>query len=150
MRRNARIGDRSDRTFQNRIGSSVAAGVRRIEAITAEEADRNVMETKEVLSEIRSLLKNPKDVVLATKTLLEEKHALEKKVEAFHQAQANLLKDQLASRVVRTNGHSVIVEKITLPDSESLKNVAYGLRNQFDDLVLVLAADIDGKPQVAS
>ncbi|MEJ7645386.1 MAG: alanine--tRNA ligase [Chryseolinea sp.] len=129
--------------------SSVAAGVRRIEAITAEEADRNVLETADLLGEIRSLLKHPKDLVAATRILLDEKHALEKKVETFYHAQANVVKDQLTTKVVKTNGYSLIMEKITLPDNESLKNIAYSLRNQFEDLVLILAADIEGKPQVA-
>jgi alanyl-tRNA synthetase len=74
---------------------------------------------------------------------------LEKKLEVFQQEQANVLKDQLASRVVKNNGHSVIIEKISVPNADVLKNIAYGLRNQFDDLLLVLAADVDSKPQVA-
>lgn len=129
--------------------SSVAAGVRRIEAITASEADRYVRETTGLLESLRALLKNPKDIVAATKSLLEEKHGLEKKIEKFHQEQANAMKDQLALRAKKQNGYSVIIEKVTVPDADVLKNIAYGLRNQFDDLVLVLAADVDSKPQVA-
>jgi len=129
--------------------SSVAAGVRRIEAITADEAERYVRNELQVLDELRTLLKNPKDLITTTKNLLEERHALEKKVEGFQQEQANLLKDQLAAKAVKNNGHSVIIERITVPSADILKNIAYGLRNQFDDLVLVLAAEIDQKPQVA-
>jgi len=129
--------------------SSVAAGVRRIEAITADEAERYVREELGLLDQVRTLLKNPKDLITTTKTLLEEKHTLEKKLEVFQQEQANLLKDQLASKMVRNNGHSVIIEKVSVPNADVLKNIAYGLRNQFDDLVLVLAADVDSKPHVA-
>jgi alanyl-tRNA synthetase len=128
--------------------SSVAAGVRRIEAITADEAERYVREEMGLLDQVRTLLKNPKDILTTTKTLLEEKHALEKKLEVFQQEQANTLKDQLASRVVKNNGYSLIIEKISVPNADALKNIAYGLRNQFDDLLLVLAADVDSKPQV--
>ena len=129
--------------------SSVAAGVRRIEAITATEADRYVRETTDLVESLRSLLKNPKDLLATTKALLEERSSLEKKVEAFHQLQANAIKDQLATRVQKQNGYSVIIEKVSVPDADSLKNIAYGLRNQFDDLVMVLAANVDNKPQVA-
>lgn len=129
--------------------SSVAAGVRRIEAITADEAERYIREELQLLDQVRMLLKNPKDLVTTTKNLLEERHSLEKKVEGFQQEQANMLKDQLASKVVKNNGHSVIIERVTVPNADILKNIAYGLRNQFDDLVLVLAAEIDNKPQVA-
>lgn len=129
--------------------SSVAAGVRRIEAITASEAERFVRHSQELVSSLRSLLRNPKDLVGATRTLLEEKHALEKQVEVFHQEHANMLKDKLAATVKKQNGYSVIIEKVSVPDANVLKNIAYGLRNQFDDLVMVLAADVASKPQVA-
>ncbi|HEY5917900.1 MAG TPA: alanine--tRNA ligase, partial [Chryseolinea sp.] len=129
--------------------SSVAAGVRRIEAITADEAERYVRDELQLLDHVRTLLKNPKDLVTTTKTLLEEKHLLEKKVEGFQQEQANVLKDQLAAKAVKNNGHSVIIERVTVPSADILKNIAYGLRNQFEDLVLILAAEIDNKPQVA-
>jgi alanyl-tRNA synthetase len=129
--------------------SSVAAGVRRIEAVTAEEAERFVRDEFALLEQLRGLLKNPKDIISSTKTLLEEKHALEKKVEFFQQEQANVLKDKLATKVVKQNGYSLILEKVSVPNAEALKNIAYGLRNQFDDLLLILAADVEGKPQVS-
>jgi alanyl-tRNA synthetase len=129
--------------------SSVAAGVRRIEAITAVNAENFVRQEIALLDEVRSLLKNPKDLVTSVKTLAEEKHALEKKLETFHNQQANQLKDELAKKATKSNGHTLIIEKISLPSGDALKNIAYALRNQFDDLVLVLAADVDSKPQVA-
>ncbi len=128
--------------------SSVAAGVRRIEAITAEGAEHYVREALHVLEEVRTLLKNPKDIVTTTRNLLEEKHALEKKVELFQQEQANQLKDDLAKKAVKSNGYHLIIEKISVSNAESLKNIAYGLRNQFDDLLLILAAEVENKPQV--
>jgi alanyl-tRNA synthetase len=79
---------------------------------------------------------------------LEEKHALEKKLEFFQQEQTNQLKDQLAKKAVKNNGYHLILEKVTVANAESLKNIAYGLRNQFDDLLLILAADVENKPQV--
>lgn len=129
--------------------SSVAAGVRRIEAVTADEAERYVREELELLDQVRSLLKNPKDVVATTKTLLEEKHALEKKLEAVHQEKANAIKNELAGKAVKSNGYHLIIEKVSVPNADALKSIAYSLRNQFDDLLLVLAADVDSKPQVA-
>ncbi|MBA4057352.1 MAG: alanine--tRNA ligase, partial [Marivirga sp.] len=99
--------------------SSVAAGVRRIEAITADEAERYVREEIGLLDQVRTLFKNPKDLLTTTKTLLEEKHALEKKLEVFQQEQANMLKDQLASKVVKNNGYSLIIEKISVPNAEA-------------------------------
>ena len=128
--------------------SSVAAGVRRIEAITAEGAERFIREELNVLEEVRQLLKNPKDILASARNLLEEKHALEKKLEEFQQEQANRIKDELAKKATKSNGYHLIIERVSVSNAESLKNIAYGLRNQFDDLLLVLAADVANKPQV--
>lgn len=129
--------------------SSVAAGVRRIEAVTAEGAQEYINQSLSLLNEVKTLLKNPKDTASSLQNLIEEKHLLEKKLEALHQEQANALKDTLAAKANKSNGHTLILEKVTVPNADALKNIAYALRNQFEDLLLVLAADVDGKPQVA-
>lgn len=128
--------------------SSVAAGVRRIEAITADVAEAFVRSEVSLLDEVRSLLKNPKDVSAAVKTLVEEKQALEKKLEAFNQEKANQIKDVLVTKVVKTAGKTLIIEKVSVPNADALKNIAYALRNQFEDLLLILAAEVEGKPNV--
>jgi len=128
--------------------SSVAAGVRRIEAITADEAEKFVKENLNLLDQVKELLKNPKDLLTATKNLLEEKNALEKKLETVYQDKANQLKDELAKKVVKSDGYSLILEKVSVPNADAAKNIAYALRNQFDDLLLILAAEVEGKPQV--
>jgi alanyl-tRNA synthetase len=129
--------------------SSVAAGVRRIEAVTAEGAFDYLNGFYLQLGQIKEHLKNPKDVVAAIQTLTEEKHALEKKLEMIYQQQANVIKDVLATNVIQTNGYSLILEKVMVPNADALKSIAYALRNQFDDLLMILAAEVDGKPQVA-
>jgi alanyl-tRNA synthetase len=129
--------------------SSVAAGVRRIEAITSEGAEEFIRTELGLLDELRSLLKNPKDLVASVKSLADEKHALEKKIDALNAEKANLIKDELVKKATRSNGSTIVIEKISVPSADALKNIAYALRNQFDDLLMVLAADIDNKPQVA-
>lgn len=129
--------------------SSVAAGVRRIEAVTALEAERYIREELHTLQQLRGLFRNPKDILATGKNILEERHLLEKKLEALQQEQANTLKDQLAAKAVKSNGYHLILEKVSAPSADALKNIAYALRNQFEDLLLILAAEIDNKPQVA-
>jgi alanyl-tRNA synthetase len=128
--------------------SSVAAGVRRIEAITGEAAEKYVRSELGLLDEIKRFLKNPKDVIISLKSLADEKHVLEKKLEVLHGERANQIKNELALKAVKSNGHTLILEKVSVPNADSLKNIAYALRNQFDDLLLILAADVDHKPQV--
>jgi alanyl-tRNA synthetase len=129
--------------------SSVAAGVRRIEAVTSEGAQEFVNQSLAMLGEVKSLLKNPKDLAASVQSLIEGKHLLEKKLEVINIERANLIKEDLVRKAVKQNGITLINEKVTVPSADALKNIAYALRNQFEDLVMVLAADVEGKPNVA-
>jgi alanyl-tRNA synthetase len=129
--------------------SSVAAGVRRIEAVTADGAFEYLNGFYNEMGQIKAQLKNPKDVVASIQTLVDEKHGLEKKLEIIYQQQTNTLKDVLAAKAVKSNDYTLVLERVSVPNADSLKNIAYALRNQFDDLLMILAADIEGKPQVA-
>jgi alanyl-tRNA synthetase len=129
--------------------SSVAAGVRRIEAVTAAGAEMWVREQLEQLAEVKRVFKNPKDILAAARAIQEEKHTLEKKLEHLHLQQAAQLKEQLALKAVKQEGQTLIIDRIEVPSAEVLKNIAYALRQQFADLLLILAATIDGKPHVA-
>jgi alanyl-tRNA synthetase len=128
--------------------SSVAAGVRRIEAVTGEEAHVLIQRQWSLVEEIRNLLKNPKDTLAAVRQMINEKQELEKKLERLYQEQARYLKDDLAKRAVHKNGARLIIEKVSVPHADVLRQVAYALRNQFEDLFLVLAANVDNKPMV--
>jgi alanyl-tRNA synthetase len=129
--------------------SSVAAGVRRIEAITAENAEQYVRTELGLLEEVKALLKNPKDIVASIRSLSEEKHTLEKKLEMINQERANQIAADLAQKASTSNGHTLILERVSVPNADALKNIAYSLRNKFEDLLLILAAEVDNKPQVA-
>lgn len=129
--------------------SSVAAGVRRIEAVTGRGAEKWVSERVDELTEIKRIFKNPKDLIAASRALLEEKHALEKELERLYLQQAGVLKERLSAKAIRLHGQTRIIEQIEVPNAEVLKNLSYALRNQFDDLLLILAADVAGKPQVS-
>lgn len=128
---------------------SVAAGVRRIEAVTSEGAEAYIHSALALLGEIKTLLKNPKDVAASLQTLIEDKKLLEKKLADAEQDRANHLKEVLAAKATPKNGVTLIVERVSAPSGEALKNIAYALRNQFPDLLMVLAAEVDQKPQVA-
>ncbi len=129
--------------------SAVAAGVRRIEAVTADKAEALVDEQFNTLRDLRELLKGPKDVKKAVADLLQEKNALARQVEAYQVAQAGAIRESLLQKVRRGNGVSVIAERVTLPSADALKQIAFELKGQVENLFLVLAADVQGKPQVA-
>ncbi|GAB3992370.1 alanine--tRNA ligase [Spirosoma daeguense] len=128
---------------------SVSTGVRRIEAKTSAGAEALVNEQMAVVTELKELLKAPKDVVKAVQALLEERSTLQKQVEALQNEKVQQIKNQLLDKVEVVNGHSRLVEKVDVPSADALKQLAYDLKAKVDNLAVVLGADINGKPQLA-
>lgn len=129
--------------------SAVAAGVRRIEALTGPKAFAYVQEQERLLKSVKELLKNPADLTKAVSTLLDEQKKLSKEIEALHTKQAGQVKDGLKEQIKEINGISSLVIKVALPNGDALKKLSFELKNEIDNLFAVLAADIVGKPQLA-
>jgi len=128
--------------------SSVAAGVRRIEAVTAIEAENYVNEQLAALHQVAEILKGPKDIVKAALELVEEKSKLQKQLEELYAKQGKEIKEQLLGKIYKPNGVNYIIEKVEIASADALKQIAFDLKAKVDDLYLVLAADIEGKPQI--
>jgi len=94
------------------------------------------------------LLKNPKDIGKSIETLLDENSKLKKEIEKSVLERSSGLKNELAKKVQQIDGVNFIAEKVALPNADAVKNLAYQLKDIVSDLFLVLAADIDGKPNL--
>ena len=133
---------------------SVSTGVRRIEAKTSEGALVLLNEQEATLNALGELLRAPKDLLKAVQSLLDERVALQKKVDALENEKVQQIKvrllEQIAPLNVNRNGAPfVLVEQVNVPSAEALKQLAYDLKANADNLALVLGADIGGKPQLA-
>jgi alanyl-tRNA synthetase len=128
---------------------SISAGVRRIEAITSIAAESYMRDKEELLKEIQDLLKNPKDVKKAIESLLQERNELRKEVESLHLTKASGLKTELLKQFVEKEGVNTLIAQVELPNADSLKKLAYELKNEVSNALIVLAAKIEDKPQVA-
>ncbi|RYY36844.1 MAG: alanine--tRNA ligase, partial [Sphingobacteriaceae bacterium] len=128
--------------------SAVAAGVRRIEAITGIGAENYINAQSLLVNQLKDILKNPKDISKSIESLLEENNRLKKEVEKGILEKASGLKDDLAKTAEQINGINFIAQKVALPNADAIKNLAYALKDIVSDLYLVLAADIDGKPSL--
>ena len=126
--------------------SAVAAGVRRIEAITGIGAENYINEQSKLVHQLKELLKNPKDLGKSIESLLEENSKLKKELEKALIEKSSGLKDELAKKVQNINGINLIAERVALPNTDAVKNLAYQLKDIVSDLFLVLAIEIDGKP----
>jgi alanyl-tRNA synthetase len=128
--------------------SAVAAGVRRIEAITGIAAENYINNQSKLVQQLKELLKNPKDLSRSVESLLEENAKLKKEVEKAILEKSSGLKDELAQKAVLINDVNFIAQKVQLPNADAIKNLAYQLKDIVPNLFLVLAADIDGKPSL--
>ncbi len=88
--------------------SAISAGVRRIEAITAEAAEKFVSDAIGQLTEVKELFKNPKDLTAGIQDLQEENKVLKKEIEKLMAAQAGNMKEDLIKSAEDINGVKVI------------------------------------------
>ncbi|MEL6718851.1 MAG: alanine--tRNA ligase [Bacteroidota bacterium] len=127
---------------------AVAAGVRRIEAVTADAAENFINKELDQLSSVRSLFKNPKNVVKSVADLQDENKKLQKQIEQLLAAQATALQGQLKDQFEEKNGVNLLASKVSLEDSKALKNLSYQLEKEVGNAVIVFGAVIKGKPQL--
>ncbi|HRD53972.1 MAG TPA: alanine--tRNA ligase [Flavobacteriales bacterium] len=129
--------------------SALAAGIRRIEAITSVEAERMINEKLAKLEAIEALLKNPADVVAAVQKLAEQNTALTKELEKAAREKVKRYATAIpAKATANSKGVKVLVEQLDL-DAQGLKDLGFTLREQHSDLALVAGSVIDGKPLLA-
>jgi alanyl-tRNA synthetase len=128
--------------------SAIAAGVRRIEAITGKRAETYVNDQIKTLKSIRELLKGSKDIFAGVTSLQKENTELTKKMEAFGRERLKMLKSALKSKILAENGTNIIADQVDVDNAAMMKDLAFQLKNEVDNLFLVLGADIDGKPNL--
>ncbi len=122
----------------------IAAGIRRIEAITAEKAEMYWEERQQLIDALEEILKNPKDLVKSVKTLLEENQVLKKQISESFKIKLEQLKELLKTKVQQINGINFLAVKVDL-DAEQTKNLGWELNKEIPDLFLLLANESDGK-----
>ncbi|MCM4155274.1 alanine--tRNA ligase [Gramella sp. AN32] len=124
--------------------SAVASGIRRIEAITGEAAMKFFEEQTQMLDEIKSGLKSNNNPVKAVQSLQEENASLKKQVESLLRDKAKNLKTDLKSEIEHKNGVNFLAKKVDL-DAAGIKDLAFQLGDEIDNLFLLFGAEQDGK-----
>ncbi len=124
--------------------SAIAAGIRRVEAITNDAVKDYFLIQDDELSKIKTTFKNPTNVLNAVTNLQEENTKLKKEVEQLLKDKAASLKDDLIKNVVEINGVNFLATKINL-DNNTVKNLAFELADKVDNLFFINGANINGK-----
>ncbi|KQC01157.1 alanine--tRNA ligase [Pedobacter sp. Hv1] len=128
--------------------SAVAAGVRRIEAITAAKAEQFIVNQSKELNQLKALLKGNQNISAAVQTLIEENTRLKKEVEKSILAKAGDMKQDIAATATNINGVNFIAAHVDLPNAEAVKNLAFEVKALVPDLYLVFTTLIDDKPGI--
>jgi alanyl-tRNA synthetase len=135
--------------FKIKHEAAVAAGVRRIEAVCGYAAAQYIHETFSELSAIRTLLKNPANILKYIENLSSENSALSKKLEGLEAKQLIGIRNELLQKTQLIDNISFIGEMIEVNSADALKKLCVDCKNQLLDHVVVLCANIDGKAFVA-
>ncbi len=123
--------------------SAVASGIRRVEAISAEQATSFYEDRLSMINELGAMLKT-QDVMKSVRQLMEENQQLNKKIAQLNTAKAGDLKTDLLKEAKEINGVDFIAKSVEL-DAKAIKNLAFELTKSNDNLLLVLASQNDGK-----
>ncbi len=129
--------------------AAIAAGIRRIEAKTSLNAEKFIKNELETLDGIKSLFKNQKNLQQTVQSLIDENSKLNKQIEGFQKEKAKGLKSELLNKSVDINGINVIAEQIEVDSAQSIKDIAFQLKGEMDNLFLVLGSKINGKASIA-
>ena len=135
--------------FKIKHEAAVAAGVRRIEAVSGKAVEALINEQFEQVRIIRENLKNPKELSKAVDTLLSDNSELRKRIESLEAKQLIVIKNELLQQTENINGISFLGAVVEVSNADSLKKLCFELKNELTNYVVVLTAAIDGKAQVA-
>ena len=107
--------------------SSIAAGVRRIEAVTAENAEEFVFAQQDLIRELRSLMNNMPNLVQAMRKSIEENTEMKKQIEDYIQEKSARLKEEIVAKATESNGIRVM-QYIGKGNAGAMKNVAFQIK----------------------
>jgi len=121
--------------------SAIAAGVRRIEAVTGTEAENYINNQIKLLGEIKESLKNPKDVLNSIENLKEENKTLQNELEKLRNEKVLQVRDALLKETESiVDGISIIAKQIYIDNADSVKNLVFELKSQLPNTVVLLGA----------
>ena len=124
--------------------SAVAAGIRRIEAITNDAVKDFYSENNRLYLEIKARLNNTKQPIRALENLQEENNNLKKQIDHLLKEKASSIKSELKNEIKDVNGINFLAKKIDL-DASGIKDLCFELGSQFENLFLLFGAEQNGK-----
>lgn len=128
--------------------ASIAAGIRRIEAVTAYAAENFVYEQLTDLNKIKQKLKNPKNIEQAVETTLQENNSLRKKISFYEDIIAEQTSQKLIVKIEEKNQIFGLISNVETASLEELKSIVSKLKSKYTDLYLILTSSIEDKTYI--
>ena len=125
--------------------TAVASGIRRIEAVTANEAKKRVYDQAETFEQLKKQLKNPQDVIASVEALQEENSKLKKELENLNKQLVVQLISELETKSITQGEMSIIIAEVDL-DGTGLKDALFKLGQKHQNLIAVLGSKKGNKP----
>ena len=131
--------------FKITAETAVAAGIRRIEAITGETALKYFEDQNQLLEQVNSLMKNPQDLPKAVTQLQTENLILKKEINDLRKLKSQILAQEAQKEIQQHKGIAFLAKEVDL-DAQAIKDLAFELGKNRDDLFVVLGSAKDDKP----
>ncbi|MBC8045609.1 MAG: alanine--tRNA ligase [Fimbriimonadaceae bacterium] len=128
--------------------SAVAAGIRRIEAVTNTGAENYINEQIHIVQSVKELVKSHGDVVKNVEQLITDNENLKIEIEKYQLIQMNQIKDDLKKNIEKIGSLNVIRSIVAIDNTELIKKLAYNLRNETENLFCVLGSTVNGKANI--
>ena len=128
---------------------AVAAGIRRIEAVTSIKAEEFFDKQTLLINEVKTLLKGSKDVVKSVSNLIDENNELQKQLGVLLKEKVQSIKKDLIKTIDKKGDINFIAQLIQFDSAEEIKNMLFELKNEVPNLFCVLGAEVKGKPSIS-
>jgi alanyl-tRNA synthetase len=127
---------------------AIAAGIRRIEAVTASKAEEYINSGLKTIDEIAALLKSSGSITESVEKLLSENNSLKKNIEKLQIRSATIRLKELVDKAVKIKNIRLVTGQIETDSPDVLKNLAYQLRTSSDNTVMVIGSENNGKASI--
>lgn len=128
--------------------SAIAAGVRRIEAITANKAEQFINDKLNTLKNIECIFKSNQNLIKNITDLINENSGLKKDLDGFMKDRLKLIKNNLKGNVSVTKDVNFITMPLSVSSAGDIKDIAFQLKGELENLVFISGADLNGKANI--
>ena len=128
--------------------TAIAAGIRRIEAITADVSEEYIFEHLDQVQGIKQMIKSGNNLLASVQQLIDDNKTLKQKISVFEKQQLIQTKNNLKNSAQKINDISIISKQIEVNNAADLKEIAFQLKGETDKIVCVLGAVVNNKPNL--